>query len=62
MVVEAGTNHEGDRVNAVLIKRLVRRTAAYVALEQFNPSLTFRIDTQQVKSIHRIIPATELLA
>lgn len=55
-------DHEGDRVSAVLIKCLVRRTAAYVALEQFNPPLTFRIDTRQVKSIHRIIPATELLA
>lgn len=58
----APDDHEGDRVNAVLIKRLVRRTASYVALEQFNPPLTFRIESRKVKSIHRIIPATELLA
>lgn len=52
--------HDGDRVVAVLIKRLRRRTANYIELEQFSPALTFRIESQRVKRVDRIIPAGEL--
>lgn len=54
--------HDGDRVSAVLVKRLVRRTAAFLELEQFNPALSFRIPVSQVKSCHRIVPSGELLS
>lgn len=55
-------DHEGERVGAVLIKRLKRRTAAFIELEQFNPPLCFRIEANRVEAMHRIIPAAELLS
>lgn len=44
---------------AVLIKRLVKRSTDYVELEQYNPALRFRIETRRIKSIHRVIPRRE---
>lgn len=44
---------------AVLIKRLVKRSASFIELEQFNPAATFRIDMRQVRQIHRIMPWDE---
>lgn len=55
-------DHDGDRVSAVLIKRLVRRTAEYVELEQFNPARTFRVDKEKVSGIHRVLPWREILS
>lgn len=55
-------DQSGERVSAVLVKRLVRRTAAYVELAQFNPPLSFRIDMARVASIHRIVTPGELLS
>ena len=54
--------HEGDRVQSVLVKRLRRRTADWFELEQFNPACTFRIERTRVRAVHRIVPAGELLA
>ena len=53
---------DGEEVTAALIKRLVRRSASYVELEQFNPATTFRIEAEKVKAIHRVIPWRELLS
>ena len=55
-------DHDNERVCAVLIKRLVRRTAAYIELEQFNPAKTFKLDAHRVQKIHRVIPWSELLS
>lgn len=57
-----GDTLDGDTIDAVLIKRLVRRTADYVELEQFNPALTFRVPSEKVKRIHRVIRFSELLS
>lgn len=54
--------HDGDRVSAVLIKRLVRRTAQYVELEQFNPARVFRVEVEKVARIHRVLPWREILS
>jgi hypothetical protein len=43
-----------DRVKMVLIKRLVRRTAAYVELRQFNPDITFRVEQSRVAAMHKV--------
>jgi len=51
-----------ERITACLIKRLVRRTAQHVELEQFNPLTTFRIDRAQISKVHRVIPWGELMA
>lgn len=52
---------DGDALEAVLIKRLVRQSASYIELEQFNPAMTFTIDRKKVKALHRVIPRRELL-
>lgn len=48
-----------DPVAAVLIKRLVRRSASYVELEQFNPAATFKIDLKSIREMHRVMPWDE---
>ncbi len=53
---------DGEEVTAALIKRLVRRSASYIELEQFNPATTFRIEAEKVKFVHRVIPWRELLS
>lgn len=53
---------DGERYSACLIKRLVRRSASFIELEQFNPCLIFRIETSRIKKVHRVIPWGELLA
>lgn len=50
-----GEDQTADRVTMVLIKRLVRRTPAYVELRQFNPETTFQVPTNRVAAIHRVV-------
>lgn len=52
---------DGHRSSGVLVKRLVRRTAEYVELEQFNPAMTFKIASGAVLRIDRVLPFSELL-
>lgn len=51
----------GDEITAILIKRLVRRSASFIELEQFNPAAIFRVDADRIKRLHRICPAGDLL-
>lgn len=53
---------EGDepRIVQALVKRLVKRTADHVELEQFNRPLIFKIEQRRIASMHRIIPLAEL--
>ncbi|QNG44685.1 XRE family transcriptional regulator [Sphingobium yanoikuyae] len=53
---------DGERARSVLVKRLVRRTASYVELEQFNPPVTFRIDATEILRIDRVMRLTDLIA
>lgn len=53
---------DGQETTAVLLKRLVRRTAEHVELEQFNPALTFKVERERVLRIHRVIPWSELIS
>jgi SOS-response transcriptional repressor LexA len=43
-----------DRVSHVLIKRLVRQSAKFVVLQQFNPAETFEVPAARVAAIHRV--------
>lgn len=52
---------DSDEVVSVLVKKLVRRTAKELVLEQYNPALTFTLPIAQVQRVHRIMPQTELL-
>jgi len=42
------------RVTMVLIKRLVRRTPAFLELRQFNPDRTFTVPVDRVAAVHRV--------
>lgn len=53
---------DGASARAVLVKRLVRRTAAYIELEQYTPALVFRVPVEEVVRIDRVLPWSELLA
>lgn len=52
---------EQEEMAAVLIKRLVKRSAGFIELRQFNPDITFRVETRHISAIHRVIPRRELL-
>ncbi len=54
-------DHDG-RARTIMIKKLVRKSASFYELEQFNPRLTFRVDTKEVLKMHRVIPWSELLS
>lgn len=53
---------DGYTADAALVKRLVRRTASYVELEQFSPAMTFKIQSTRVLRIDRVIPWAELVS
>lgn len=53
---------DGERASAALVKRLVRRSASFTELEQFNPPLTFRVESDKIVRIDRVIPWAELLS
>ena len=44
-----------ERITTVLIKELVRRSATFIELRQFNPDVTFRVDMRRVADIHKVI-------
>jgi phage repressor protein C with HTH and peptisase S24 domain len=49
-----GGEGEGERIKMVLIKELVRRTASYVELRQFNPDTVFRVEAKRVAAMHKV--------
>jgi phage repressor protein C with HTH and peptisase S24 domain len=60
VVVELHGTEHGDPGKG-FVKRLVRRTASRLVVAQFNPPKELEFDLREVKSLHRIIPADELL-
>ncbi|HWF65227.1 MAG TPA: S24 family peptidase [Rhizomicrobium sp.] len=56
---QGGDAHSfGDAPRAV-VKRLVRRSATKVTLEQFNPKKTIELKTSDIISIHRVVGSGE---
>lgn len=53
---------DGERATCALVKRLARKTAHYIELEQFNPPVIFRIEVEKVIRVDRVIPWRELLS
>lgn len=53
---------DGERVNCVLIKTLVRKTSTYIELEQYGPAITFRIPMERVARMDRVLPWDELVS
>lgn len=44
-----------EPVVKLLVKELVRRTAAFVELRQFNPDVTFRVKASDVAALHKVV-------
>ncbi|WP_333837954.1 XRE family transcriptional regulator [Novosphingobium sp.] len=53
---------DGESARTVLVKRLTKRSASFLELEQFNPRAKFTVTTADVLKYHRVIPYTELLS
>ena len=58
VLVQVKAKHDGEPPGA-LVKRLSRRTAQKIVLEQFNPPKTFDIPVKDIVSIHRIVGSGE---
>jgi SOS-response transcriptional repressor LexA len=50
-----GEGEYRDRVALVLIKELVKNTATYIELRQFNPEVTFRIERDRMVAMHKVL-------
>lgn len=59
---DGDTSDDGARARAVMVKRLVRKTAQYYELQQFNPQVTFRIDVTDVLRADRVLTLGDILA
>lgn len=53
---------DGQTSRGVLVKELVRRTASYVELRQYQPAKDFRVDMKQVVRIDRVLTRREMLS
>lgn len=56
VVVRLRDAEEGKGHGAVqaLIKELVRRTAGFIELRQFNPDISFRVEADEIAAIHKV--------
>lgn len=55
-------DHDGEStISSVLLKRLVRRSASFVELEQYNPPARFRIGAEAITQMHRVLPLAEIV-
>lgn len=62
VVYMRGDEAGGDTmVASVMLKRLVRRSATFVELEQYNPPARFRINTDSITQMHRVLPLAEIV-
>lgn len=53
---------DGQRARAVLVKELVRRSASYVELRQYEPRIDFKVPTDHVLRIDRVLTRKEMLS
>lgn len=59
---EEHDSDDGESARTVLVKRLAKRSASFVELEQYNPKLTFRVDAKEVLKMHRVLTMNDLLS
>lgn len=52
---------EGERNGKAFVKKLVKRTAGELVVEQYNPPKTLTFNRYAIKNIFRVIPLKELL-
>jgi phage repressor protein C with HTH and peptisase S24 domain len=58
VLVQIRPEHDGDTPKAVL-KRLVKRSASKIVLEQYNPPKKFEIKSDDIVSLHRVVGSGE---
>jgi phage repressor protein C with HTH and peptisase S24 domain len=58
VLVQVKPKEDGDAPRAV-VKRLVRRSATKMTLEQFNPKKTIELKTSDILSMHRVVGSGE---
>lgn len=58
VLVQIRPDHDGDTPKAV-VKRLIKRSATKITLEQYNPPKKFDIKTDDIVSIHRVVGSGE---
>lgn len=59
---EADEADDGETSRTVLVKRLVRRSASHVELQQFTPPMTFTIAAKDILRTHRVLTMADLLS
>lgn len=52
---------DGERIYTAMAKRLVRSSASFVELQQFNPASIFRVSWNDIAHMHRVLPWDELV-
>lgn len=57
----ADESDDGEAARAVLVKELVRRTASYYELRQYDPPKVFRIEACEVVRVDRVLTRREML-
>jgi len=62
VVIELHPDDGHNEAGAAYIKRLKKRTAERIVVEQFNPSRDIEFDRGAIKAMHRVVPWNELLA
>lgn len=58
-IARPGSHEDLDGMACVLLKRLARRSASFIELEQFSPAATFRVPIKQIALVHRVMPWDE---
>lgn len=53
---------DGERARGVLVKELIRRSASYVELRQYEPRIDFRVPMVDVIRIDRILTRREMIS
>jgi phage repressor protein C with HTH and peptisase S24 domain len=56
---QRGDHPDMEGIASILLKRLVRRSGAFIELEQFNPPAVFQVPLEDVAAVHRIMPWDE---
>lgn len=49
------------RIVRTMVKRLVKRSTTWVELQQYNPAQTFRVPTDSIAKMHRVMRLDELV-
>lgn len=53
---------DGSTSTGVMVKRLARRTAHFVELQQFNPPVTFKVPMERILRVDRVVPWAEIFS